>query len=141
MTLDFQISHRQLKFYWSIPLIPCCNYLYTISYTGLKTESHPPKNGFYLLQWKPFKNDKKVSYFMLNASFALQIFLGILENSLRRKLALSSKFMTSQSGQEITIIHILSNISGSKVNQTMKLQQLIYWKSITSELFFLKIRP
>ena len=63
---------------------------------------------------------------MLNASFALQIFLGILENSLRRKLALSSKFMTSQSGQEITIIHILSNISGSKVNQTMKLQQLIY---------------
>ena len=28
-TLDFQISHRQLKFHWSIAVISCCNYPYT----------------------------------------------------------------------------------------------------------------
>ena len=75
VTLDFQISHRQLKFHWSIPLISCCNYLYTTSYTGLKSDSYHPKNCFYLLQWKPFKNDKKNAfYFMLNSLFALEIF-------------------------------------------------------------------
>ena len=35
------------------------------------------------------------------------------------------KFMTSQPGQQKIAIHILSNISGSKSNQTMKLGQLI----------------
>ena len=33
--------------------------------------------------------------------------------------------MTSQTGQQITTIHILSNISRSKGNQTMKFGQLI----------------
>ena len=40
-------------------------------------------------------------------------------------LWLISKFMTSQIGQQIIIIHILSNISGTKVNKTMKFRQLI----------------
>ena len=33
--------------------------------------------------------------------------------------------MTSQTGQQMTTIHILPNISRSKVNQTMKFGQLI----------------
>ena len=36
--------------------------------------------------------------------------------------------MTSQTGQQIITIHILSNISRSKGNQTMKLGQLIKCK-------------
>ena len=28
-TLDFQISHRQLKLHWSLYVISCCNYPYT----------------------------------------------------------------------------------------------------------------
>ena len=42
-----------------------------------------------------------------------------------RKLGLISKCMTSQTGQQIVTIHILSNISRSKNNQTMKFCQLI----------------
>ena len=54
---------------------------------------------------------------------------------MRRKLRLISKFMTPQTTQQIITVHILSNISGSKVNQTMKFGQL----SITWEIFFWKI--
>ena len=42
-----------------------------------------------------------------------------------RKLRLISKFMTSQTGQQKILIHILSDISKSKGNQTMKFGQLI----------------
>ena len=42
-----------------------------------------------------------------------------------RKLRLITKFMTSQTGQQIIAIHILPNISGSKRNQAMKFGQLI----------------
>ena len=42
--------------------------------------------------------------------------------------------MTSQTGQYISTIHILTNISRSKGNQAMKFGQLI----ITWEIFFLK---
>ena len=45
--------------------------------------------------------------------------------SLIRKLRLTSKFMTSQPGLHTIPIHILTNISQSKYNQTMKLGQLI----------------
>ena len=70
-TLDFRISHIQLKFNYSIPLIQCCNYLYTKSCTELKSGSHPPKICFCLLQWKPFKNDKKCFLFHVKCSFYL----------------------------------------------------------------------
>ena len=40
-------------------------------------------------------------------------------------MRLTSKFMTSQPGQQTIAIHILPNISRSKVNQTVKLDQLI----------------
>ena len=47
------------------------------------------------------------------------------ENGVVGKLGTMSKFITSQTGQEIITIHVLPNISRSKVNQTMKVGQLI----------------
>ena len=65
----------------------------------------------------------------------------ILKNGLLRKLWLVSNFMTSQIGQQIIKMHILSNITRSKGNQTMKFSQLIYYEKreiyeITWEFFF-----
>ena len=42
-----------------------------------------------------------------------------------RRLRLISKFMTPQTGQQIIKIHILSDISRSKGNRTVKFGQLI----------------
>ena len=50
------------------------------------------------------------------------------KSSLIRKISLTSKFMTSQPGLQTVAIHILPNISQSKVNQTIKLGQLIEYK-------------
>ena len=47
------------------------------------------------------------------------------KKGLIRKIRLTTKFMTSQPGQQTIIIHILPNISRSKSNQTIKLGQLI----------------
>ena len=47
------------------------------------------------------------------------------ENGLIRKIRLISKFITSQPGQQIVAIDILSNILRIKSNQIMKLAQLI----------------
>ena len=47
------------------------------------------------------------------------------KNGLIRKVRLISKFVTSQPGEKIIAIHILPNISRSKVNETMKFGQLI----------------
>ena len=44
--------------------------------------------------------------------------------------------MTSQPGQQTITIHILSNISRSKGNQTMKLGQLIEYKQKYSSKIF-----
>ena len=44
-----------------------------------------------------------------------------------RNISLTSKFITSQPGLQTIAIHILSNISQSKGNQTMKLGQLIQY--------------
>ena len=41
-------------------------------------------------------------------------------NSLIRKLQLISKFMTSDTGQKIIIVHILTDISKSKGNEAIK---------------------
>ena len=46
-------------------------------------------------------------------------------NSLIRKIRLISKLMTSQSGYQTVLIHILTNIWRRKGNQTMKFGQLI----------------
>ena len=47
------------------------------------------------------------------------------KNDLIKKKSFILKFMTSQPGSQTTAIHILSNISGSKSNQAMKLGQLL----------------
>ena len=52
----------------------------------------------------------------------------MLKNGLIRKLRLISKFMSSQTGQQVITIHILFNASRSKSNQTMKFGQLIKHK-------------
>ena len=47
------------------------------------------------------------------------------KNNLMRKVRLTSKFMTPKTGEQITAIHVLSNISGSKGNQIVKRGQSI----------------
>ena len=47
------------------------------------------------------------------------------EKGLMRKLRLVSKFMTSQTGQQIITTHVFSNIARSKGKKTMKFGQLI----------------
>ena len=73
----------------------------------------------------------KNPYFTLKALFVPKIFkflpwpFGHIEKWLIRKIRLISKFMTSQPGKQTIAIHILSNISRSKSNRTMKFGQLI----------------
>ena len=57
-------------------------------------------------------------------SFYFDVFV-MYQNSLIEKVRLISKFMTSQPGKQTIVILILSNISRSKDNQTIKLDQLI----------------
>ena len=51
-----------------------------------------------------------------------------------------SKFMTSQAGQQVITIYILSDNSGIKVNQTMKFGKLIQYnmRNILLENLFRK---
>ena len=69
--------------------------------------------------------------FILKALFVLKIFKVFVKTfwSCRknkvRKIRLTSKFMTLQPGLQTIALHILPNISQSKVNQTMKFGQLI----------------
>ena len=51
------------------------------------------------------------------------------ENNLITKIRLTSKLMASQPGLQTIAIHILSNISQSKSNQTMKFGQLIEYNT------------
>ena len=72
---------------------------------------------------------KNTFYFTLQALFVIQIieffdFLVKQKNGLIRKLTIS-KFMTSQTGQQIILIPILPNISRNKGDQAMKFGQLI----------------
>ena len=50
------------------------------------------------------------------------------KNGSIRKLGLISKFLVSQTGQQIFTIYILLNISRSKDNQTMNFGQLVEYK-------------
>ena len=77
---------------------------------------------------KPFK---KPVFFHMKSSFRywdiyfFPNFLFMQKNDLTRKLRLITKFMTSQAGQKMIAIHILPNISRSKINQGMKLGKLM----------------
>ena len=74
---------------------------------------------------------KYAFYFMLEAFSFLRYLhfcldtLVMQKNGFIRKPWSSSKFITSQTGQQIITVHILSNISRSKDNQRMKFGQLI----------------
>ena len=69
-----------------------------------------------------FISPQQLFSFYLN--FCLD-FLVMEQNGLIRKIRLISNFMTSKPGQQTIVIHILPNISRSKGNQTIKLDQLI----------------
>ena len=72
----------------------------------------------------------KNAFYSVLKALVLEVFkflswlFGYVENSLLRKLWLISKFMTSQTGQQIITMHISPNISRSKGNQTMEFGQL-----------------
>ena len=81
-------------------------------------------NCFYLLQWTPFKNDDKCFSFRVKISFrSYQIFtfsswfFGYVENALRKKLWLISKFITPNTGQQIiqyTYYPISQEVKGTR---------------------------
>ena len=74
---------------------------------------------------------KTVFNFALKALLVFKIFkffsglFGYVGDSLIRNKGLISKFMTSQSGKQTIVIHILPNISRRKCNQKIKFDQLI----------------
>ena len=76
----------------------------------------------------PLRMIKNAFYVILKASFSS--FWSCRKHGLIRKMGLTSKFMTSQPGLQTIAIHILSNISQSKGNQTMKFGQLIEYNKI-----------
>ena len=71
-----------------------------------------------------FISSYKLFSFSVYLSFCHD-FWSFQENDLIRKIRLTSEFMTSQPSKQTIAIHILTNISPSKGNQTMKLGQLI----------------
>ena len=89
----------------------------------------------------PLKLMKNTFHFISKALFVLKIytFLSWLfchaEDSLIRRLRLTSKFMTSSTVWQITThkwkqVHIFCNISRSKSNHTIKFDQLIQYNLI-----------
>ena len=70
-----------------------------------------------------------IFYFVLKALQDIKVFVTAFwsgrKNGLIKKTRLTSKFMMFQPGLQTITIHLLSNISQSKDNQTMKFGQLI----------------
>ena len=71
-----------------------------------------------------FTSPQKLFSLSRYLSFCLD-FLVMYRNGLIKKIRLISNSMTSQTGSETIVIHILPNISRSKGNQTVKFTQLI----------------
>ena len=67
---------------------------------------------------------------MLKDLFVLEefTFLSGLYGYLEKQLDKKAILMTSQTGQQIVIVHLLPNISRSKSNQAIKFGQLIEYK-------------
>ena len=94
-------------------------------FTELKSGSHlPKKNCVFCLIEKCFLNLKS-SFLSQDILVFVTTFWSCRKNGLTRKIRSTSKFMTSQPGLQTIAIGILSNISQSKGNQTMKYGQLI----------------
>ena len=118
-----------LKFLYSSILTIIISYIIStisIILTELKSDSHLPKKLCHLLDWKPFKNDKKFLFHLKSffLSQYIQVFVTTFwssrKNSLVRKIRLTSKFMTSQPGLQTIAINILPNISHKKGSKTIK---------------------
>ena len=123
-------------------------FLSYVKYSGLevylsclKLGSHLPKNLWYLLDWKPFKNDEKCFLFQLKSSFCSQdiydfvtTFWSYRRNGLIRKIRLTSKLMTSQTRLQTISIHVMHKTSQNKGNQTMKFGQLIEYNIFLQKL-------
>ena len=94
----------------------------------LKSDSHLSKKIVICFIESAFKMMKNAFCFILKTFLVLKIFntfWSYRKNSLTRKIKLTANLMTSQPGQQTIAIHILTNISRSKGNQTVKLGQLI----------------
>ena len=98
----------------------------------IKVGLSPSQKVALLADLKPFNNDEKCFLLHLKNSFPshdnevlVTTFWSCRNNSLIRKIRLTSKFMTSQPGLQTIAIYMLSNISQSKGNQTTKFGQLI----------------
>ena len=92
---------------------------------------------FYLLQWKPFKNEENCILFHLKNSFRswdekffVLTFWSCRKNGLTRKIRLISKFQASKHGWQKIAIHIFPKISWSKGNLAVKYGQLIKYTKI-----------
>ena len=66
-----------------------------------------------------FISPQKLFPFSRYLSFCVD-FLVMYQNDLIKKIRLISNFMASQPGKQTIVKHILTNISRSKGNQTMK---------------------
>ena len=79
----------------------------------------------------PIQNNEKRLLFRLKGPFHSQYILVFVtfwpcgKNGLIKKIRLTAEFMTSQPVLQTIAIHVLSNISQSKGNQTMKFGQLM----------------
>ena len=93
----------------------------SFSYSLILDSHFSKKKLFYLLQWKPFKNDEKCILFHVKSSSHSQD--NVWEICVWIFLRLTSK--TSQSRQQTITIHILPNISQSKESQRIKFGQLL----------------
>ena len=85
----------------------------------------------FLLIESPLKMMKNAFHFIWKALFIFEIFtffswlFGYVVKRLDKKLRLISKFMTSQTGQQMIIIRISTNVLRSKGNHAMKFGHLI----------------
>ena len=90
---------------------------------------------FICFKESPLKMMNNAFYSALKALFVLKILkflswlFGCIEkNDLTWKARLISKVMTSQTGSQTIAVHILSNISQNKGNQTMKFENKIFFQ-------------
>ena len=99
----------------------------------LKSDPHlPKKNIFICFNESALKVIKNAFYSILKALFVLKIFkfLSWVFRYVEKTAWLVSKFMTSQPGWQTIAIHILTNISRSKRDQTLKFDQVIEYYRI-----------
>ena len=114
----------------SLPFYFSFNYLGLQQIKVLKVGLSPSKKvSFVCSNGRPLKMMKNAFYFILKALSILKIFkflpklFGQIGKRASKKAMNNFKIYASHSGQQITTVHILPNISRSKRKQTMKFDQ------------------